>query len=289
MKKEREKEKFIVIGLSVAVLLLLLCTVFIGQKKYYPFKEDDRTQVLFLGDSNIAYDYEGDSIPVMLETAGYYTAYNGAIGGTSASCINLTGNPDGLTDLFCFYNLAKIIHTGDLQAVLELEDDKTTEDMGKIGMLTDLYLDKMDYLVISYGLNDYTIGCRIEGEDPYDESTYCGALRSGIELLKEDCPNAVIILSSITYCTFAEEGKPFADGYSVNWGGGTIQDYHDAMKKVAEEYEGVVFFDTLESMGVNAENYEIYLKDDIHFNDEGRKLYLDCLMELLKEKENNEG
>ena len=99
---------------------------------------------------------------------------------------------------------------------------------GKAEMISNIKLEELDYIVISYGLNDYTTGCTIYGEDPYDyenilnqmprgfrlehsrsaaknpydEETYSGALKASVERIQKACPNATIILSSITYCIF---------------------------------------------------------------------------------------
>ena len=66
MLKEK-KEKIIFISVAVLSAILILCTAFIGTKKFYPVEvESQKTQILFLGDSNIAYDFGGQDIPELV-------------------------------------------------------------------------------------------------------------------------------------------------------------------------------------------------------------------------------
>lgn len=284
MLKEK-KEKIIFIGVAVLSAILILCTAFIGTQKYYPVEvEQEKTQILFLGDSNIAYDFGGQDIPELVYDRMGVTTYNAAIGGTSAAKINTMNYFDDRDDMFCLYNLIKVMESGDYNAVADYYGGGTQhekEAVGKMQMLTDLRLDEIDYIVIAYGLNDYTTGRTIYAEDPYAEHTYTGALRLAIEKLQKMCPNATIILSSITYCVFTEGGEVVSDGYERTWGGGTIEEYRDAMEFVASEYDNVYFVDNLEYMNISKDNFKQYLRDGMHFNDVGRELFVDHLEETI--------
>lgn len=289
MIKEK-KEKIIFICVALLSAILILCTAFIGTKKYYPVEvEAEKTQILFLGDSNIAYDFDGQDIPELVYDRLGVTTYNAAIGGTSAAKVNTVNYFDDTDDMFCMYNLVKVMECGDYNAVADYYgggNEWQKEAVGKAQMLTDLKLEEVDYIVIAYGLNDYTTGRTIYGEDPYAEHTYTGALRTSIEKLQKMCPNAKIILSSITYCVFLEGGEVSMDGYERNWGGGTIEEYRDAMEFVASEYDNVYFMDNLEYMNINISNYEQYLRDGMHFTDAGRELYVDYFEEIIDGIEN---
>ena len=284
MLKEK-KEKIIFIGVAVLSAILILCTALIGTKKFYPVDvESHKTQILFLGDSNIAYDFGGQDIPELVYDRMGVTTYNAAIGGTSAAKINTMNYFDDRDDMFCLYNLVKVMESGDYNAVADYYGGGTQhekEAVGKMQMLTDLRLNEIDYIVIAYGLNDYTTGRTIYAEDPYAEHTYTGALRLSIEKLQKMCPNATIILSSITYCVFTEGGEVVSDGYERTWGGGTIEEYRDAMEFVASEYDNVYFVDNLEYMNISKDNFKQYLRDGMHFNDVGRELFVDHLEETI--------
>lgn len=273
----------LLVGVTLATMLLLLASTRMGQKKYYPFPGDENVQVLFLGDSNMAYSFDNASIPDMLKETGNYTVYNGAIGGSGAAKWNGTGSRANSDDLFGFYQLMKMAQAGDMQPVIALETEANGEAMGRVDMLTDLDWKELDIVIISYGLNDYMAGVPLDYEgNAYLENTYAGALRKGIATVNEMC-DATIILSSITYASF-EEGEGRISGYEKDFGGGTIDAYRDACRDAAAEFDNVVFLDALGEMGIDDENYGEYLIDEIHLNESGRQRYLDCLLPLLKER-----
>lgn len=268
--------------LGIAVVLFLLATTQIKEKKYFPLETDQNVQILFMGDSNLAYDFEGISIPAIFDMVETFSIYNIAIGGTCAAKLNTEGNPDRQNDLFGFYHLSKIAKTGYCNPINATEDDRDGVILRKVECLAQIDMQKMDYIVISYGINDFMAAVSPEGESKYDETTYAGALRSGIRNLQE-VTDATIIISSITYVTNLKEDGTYGNGYELDYGVGTIKDYRDAAEKVAGEFENVIFFDALSEMGIDESNNEQYMRDIIHFNQRGRELYADALMKLIEE------
>lgn len=279
---------FIIIAIISAGLIL--STTRLGKEKVYP-GEDDRVQILFLGDSNLAYDAQMDNLTIaqrLMERTGY-NVYNCAVGGTTAAKINYSDYFDKELDLLCLYNVSKVMETQEYETLMDsFWQTSLTEQQAieRMQVLTAIDYDEIDYIVISYGLNDYAIGVPIKDDDLYNEETYEGALRSSIERISELCPNATIILSSITYCVFEDDGI-VEDGYQKDWGGGCIRDYRDAASQVASEYENVIFMDNLTCLGMNRDNYTEYVFDGMHFNIAGQEKYTECLMEILLETERN--
>jgi len=92
-------------------------------------------------------------------------------------------------------------------------------------------------------------------------------------------------LSSITYCWSNDADKNRISGFEWDYGGDTIDVYRDGMEKVADEYEYVYFLDNLEVMGIDDKNSDDYLRDNMHFNQNGRELYVEGLINLLDEIE----
>lgn len=282
MSKMKKLEYVLLIFLVPMVALLLLATTQIKEKKYFPLETDHNVQLLFLGDSNMAYDFEGVSIPGLFDEIENYSIYNIAIGGSCAAKLNTAGNPERQEDLYGLYHLAKIARTGNSKSLNVVKDGNNMDEIRKIECLSQIDMSKMDYIIISYGLNDYMAGVVTEGEDDFDETTYCGALRSGIRNL-QTVSDATIVLASVTYATYPQEDGTFLDGYTKDYGGGTIDVYRDAAQKVAGEFENVVFFDALSELGIDASNYENYMRDIIHFNQNGRDLYAEALMKVIEE------
>lgn len=286
-KKSLKKYVVFVVTAMAAAGLVLLSTQ-IGQKRYYPFEDDQRMQILFLGDSNFAYDFGDKTIPQRIGEELDANVFNAAIGGTAAAKLNDDNYIDSQLDLFGLYNLSKVMVNGDEQSLYEYYNQGggfAKDAFGKAEMISNIKLEELDYIVISYGLNDYTTGCAIYGEDPYDEETYSGALKTSVERIQKACPNATIILSSITYCIFYGNNIETQDGYEKDYGGGTINDYRDAMESIAAEYENVYFIDNLERLDIDKSNYEQYLNDEMHLSVEGHHMYVDSFLNKLEEIE----
>ena len=289
MTKKSIKEYIIFSLIAIIAAGSVIATAQIGTKKYYP-GDESKLQIVFLGDSNIAYDIEGKTIPHRVAERIECDVYNCAVGGTTATKTNTLNYVDKSFDLLCLYNITKVMDTEDHQPLMDFFAETTVNEQlgtGKMQMLVNIKYEEVDYIIISYGLNDYTMGCAISGEDQYDETTYEGALRCSVERLQRICPNATIIVSSITYCAFSENGKLAEDGYERNWGGGYINDYRDAAERVASEYENVIFMDNLELLGIDKTNCAEYIHDEMHLNSAGQERYADCLVEIIKENESS--
>ena len=132
--------------------------------------------------------------------------------------------------------------------------------------------------MIEYGINDYFEQEKIENiEDLYDEDTYKGALRKGIELLQENSPKSKIILlgpSTIERFDFGRENLS---------GKGTILDYEMAMQDVADEMN-ITMIENYDIGKMRKDNIEDYIElDQVHLNENGMYLYGKWLVEFLKE------
>lgn len=277
-----------VVGFAIA--LALLC--FFGLKRpkpVFPAIFQEEKQILFLGDSNIDYGFEGKDVTQILNERTGYVTYNEAFGGTCAGTPGSLYDDNDFLSLLCLGNLTRIMENRDYSAITRNREkvvNSSSDVEAKILVLKLLDFKAMDYVVIHYGMNDYVAGETIEGNDPYDESTYEGGLRSSVERIHKLCPNAKIILSSITFCRDISE-KTETTGFQKDFGGGTIDEYRDAMKKVAGEYDYTYFLDNLSEMDVDKSNYETadILRDTMHLNQAGRELYVDGLISLIREIE----
>ncbi len=115
--------------------------------------------------------------------------------------------------------------------------------------------------VISYGVNDYLNGQPVSSGDPYDITTYIGAVRTAVSCLQENYADARILL-----CTPA---------YTPNPCGRTdlcLQDYADALISLASELN-VDVIDNYRYLGIDKTNYSVYLPDQLHPNEEGRFMF----------------
>ncbi len=287
-KKKWIKEYAVFIIVAVVAAVAILSTSKIGTRKYY-FGDENTLQILVLGDSNMAYDFGDRSIPQRIAERMECDVYNCAVGGTSASKINIENYMDRTIDSLCLYNLSRIIEAEDEQSLYDFYYDVPLNEKYAIDnmyYLTEIENEDVDYVLISYGLNDYLVGQTVYSEDPYDETCYAGALRSSIERIQGKYPNATIILSSITYCVFYDDEKnEIVEGYEKDWGGGSITVYRDAAKAVSEEYDAVYFMDNLELLEIDKTNFGDYLRDTMHLNDTAQERYVDCFVKVIEEIE----
>lgn len=288
MKKKKILKGILFGSIALISAAAVLLTANIGTKKYYPIEGDNKKQILFLGDSNIANEVDEQTIPHLVSQYLDVNVYNCAVGGTTAAKANTSNHFDAVLDLFCLYNLSKALEAEDHNMFTDffMEGNTLERDaMETMQMMVNIDYEKLDYVVISYGLNDYVGGFSVESADRYDEETYAGALRCAVERIQKQCPDATIILSSITYCIFEDEQGNPVDGYDKDWGGGTIEQYRDAMEQVSGEYENVYFMDNLKDMNIQEENFSEYMRDAMHFSTKGQEMYAHNLTILIEEIE----
>ncbi len=131
--------------------------------------------------------------------------------------------------------------------------------------------------VVNYGLNDYFNGAPIENpEDPFDVSTYAGALRSGIRELKTAFPDSVIVLAAPNYVEYFSQGQDKQSDV-----GGSLTDYVEAAGRVAQD-TNVILMNNYYDLGIDASNSASYLVDGCHPDDNGRFLYAQALIRLIQ-------
>lgn len=204
------------------------------------------TCVLFFGDSVIANYTDTMSIPGVVNGLTGASVYNCGYGGNSAAL----GSEDriGLPDIL------KAFFQGDLSELPSEEQvykgiaSYRENPPGK---------EKLCF-VINYGLNDYFKGYAISSEDSYDVYTYCGAIRTAVRTIRENVPDAQIILCTPNSIAEFEAGtEPHGSEGSV------LADYVTAEIALAQELE-VELLDNYHELGITAENSDLYLDDKIH-------------------------
>lgn len=115
--------------------------------------------------------------------------------------------------------------------------------------------------VISYGINDYLNGQPLTSEDPYDITTYIGAVRTAVSCLQENYADARILL-----CTPVYTPRPCGRNDLC------LQDYADALISLAGELD-VDILDNYRCLGIDRTTCNDYLPDQLHPNEEGRFLF----------------
>ena len=207
-----------------------------------------------------------DGISEYVEEGTGATVYNCAIGGTTAAVVGEDTSFDNWTSNSfngMIYAARKLIPAEQI-----LGEDEVVLDIIK-----QVDFSEMDYVIISYGLNDFFSDVSIYPKEYYEMTNYVGALRNGIEKLKGYYPHLKIIVVSPTYTKMFEGEKTFEIG-----------DYVEAARGVATELD-VEFLDMFHVLGNNAETRTEHLGDGVHMSAEGRKVYADAVIHFLKELE----
>lgn len=212
----------------------------------YPDLSD--TAVVFFGDSVIGNYTDGTSIPGALRGLTGATVYNCGYGGNSAAM-----------------NENTLITLPGIAAAFAEQDASVlpADTQVRAGFLeyaaSPPLTDKLCF-VISYGLNDYFSQNPISSEDPFDITTYSGAIRTAVSCLKENFPGARIFLCTPTYTAFSSGTAAFS-----------LEDYVNTVIDLARELD-VELIDNYGSLGIDGTNQGVYLADQVHPNEKGRFL-----------------
>ena len=242
--------------------------------------DDDALNIVFLGDSQFAFGREdGESVVDIVgkKLKADANIYNLAIGGTSAS-LQRYDSPDlSVWNEPNFVGMTYIL-SGKISSSILAGHPAVLEQIGVINPA------KVDYYVIEYGANDYINGKDYYNpEDSWDVHTYAGALEVGIGELRSISPEAVIVLCGPSYCIwFNGEGTMIGDAYTVSKGIGTLKNYADTCKNVAEN-EDLFYIDAMYQtyFDLYLPTVDDYLSDGIHYTPKGRQIYATVIAHML--------
>ena len=230
--------------------------------------KDTKAQIVVFGDSIWADGRGTDGISEQVMEQMDVQIYNCAIGGTTAA---VDGEPIQRDEWTSTSFNGMVYLARDI-----LDEDDLIPDYDACEVIKQVDFNNIDYVIVSYGLNDYFSDIPIYPQTYYDVTSYVGALRNGINKLQKTYPRLEIILTSPTYCEWFKGERQFELGA-----------YVEAARGVANEME-VHFLDMYHAFGTNPEEKMEYLSDGVHLTSEGRSLYaisvMDCLRELQKEK-----
>jgi len=283
LKIDLKKIILFVIGVLAAGVILLLA---IPDDK--PKYEHD---IVVLGDSVIGNFAQPFGVTTVMEDRLGMDVFNGALGGTCMSFYTGDVWESVHSGQWSMVKLAQAIYAEDWTSQLTgVSYSENYRDV--IGQILDYFYErilhlseidfsKVDILIIEHGTNDYNCGQLLDSEEnPYDITTYAGAIRTTLKLLKGKYPELRIILVSPTYCEFiAYDNAKCTD---TDFGGGVLDDYVQVQKMVAEEY-GVEWIDMYHGSGIWSDTIDIYTYDKLHLTDEGKQLLGDRIADYLEE------
>ncbi len=242
---------------------------------------DEDPELLILGDSLMARTRDFVTVPDRIAEKTGLRIFNAAIGGSTAASVNDSLDFSRHMDAFGLWNLQQALVDGDYGVILaENEADLTRQDYFSIvaNRLEQIDLNRVKYILIAYGSNDYTVGHDpYNKEDPEDIFSLGCVLEKTVENIREAYPNITIILVTPKYCVINGD-----DCLEKDYGGGVLTAYVDAIKAVGEK-ENVPVIDSFYESGIDAGNIMYYTDGEgLHFNQEGVIFYGDYLGEEIR-------
>lgn len=224
---------------------------------------DNQTRIVVFGDSIWNAERGENGISEQVEEALGVKIYNCAIGGTTAAVKNESTEWNEWTSK-SFNGMMYIAN--DIVSADKLIGDETAYNI-----IQEVDFEEVDYVIVSYGLNDYFSDIPIYPKEYYDLTSYVGALRHGVHKLQENYPHLKFILTSPTYCGWFEGERQFE-----------LDDYVEAARGVAAEFN-TYFLDMYHALGENPQEKSQYLSDGVHLTDEGLTVYANSVIDFFKD------
>lgn len=240
-------------------------------------------QVVAFGDSVLGLVRDETAVPVRLQALTGKTVYNASLGGTCAARNRDDKRMDQARGALSLVGLTRALGAEDfsVQKTVRMRENNTEYFLEAIDGLTKVDFSRVETVIIQHGLNDYHAGTPIENpEEPYDEYTYLGALRTSINSLKKINPELRIILLTPTYAWYIAYEQTCEE---IDYGGGTLSDYVEAEIRLAQELdvEIVDLYHDVYSCE-SGENWETYTIDGIHPNETAREMLAERIAEALR-------
>lgn len=285
MKQRDSKQIAKTIGYGILALVLfvgLFLATYEERGTQLPLIEHE---IVVFGDSVMRHSQEGDEkvtvVDRMSEILGK-DVFNASLGGTCMSRIDTTHQMGFTKDGLSMVSLARAIYMKDfgVQETIRTRESATEYFYDTITSMEYMDYSKTKIVFIEQCFNDYHAGVTIENEDdPYDEYTYAGALRSTIHYLQAAYPHLRIILVTPTYSWYT---VPHETCEEMDKGGGILEDYVDAQMRVAEEM-GVEIIDIYHDFYEHEtwEDHLTYTADGLHPNATGRDMIAEKLTSYL--------
>lgn len=282
MKKSRRQLIYGTLALVIFVLLLM-GTGFLRTRSEDSNVQREEVDIVILGDSIYGYTRDETSVAAKLEDLMGKRVFNGALGGTSMGRLEENRDSSRVKDAFSMVSLSKAIVSGDfrVQESTRLIENGTEYFPETIAVLKEIDFSEVEVLVLSHCVNDYHAGEVIYGQEPEDEYTFAGALRSSLVMLKRAYPKLRIIILTPPFTWYTLKGLT-CEEYVL--GGNVLEDYVDAQYALAEEMD-VELIDLYHDLFPHEtwEDWQIYSVDGLHPNEAGRELIAQTIAEYLTE------
>ena len=275
-------KKTIIYGIVSALLFAALFLLTFRDRSTVENRQ--QVDIVTFGDSVFGEVRDETAVPALLQETLGKTVFNAAMGGTGMARTAEEQRMDYPKGSLTLIGLSKAIYAKDfgVQHSGEFRESMMEYFPEVIEGLEKIDFSQVEMVLIQHGINDYHGGIPIENpENPYDEYSFLGALRSSVELLREVNPDMRIVLITPLY-TWYESGTLTCE--EVNYGGGVLEDYVNAELALAEELglEVIDLYHDFLPQG-SWEDYAPYTRDGVHPSEEGRYRIAEIIAEELSE------
>ena len=142
-----------------------------------------------------------------------------------------------------------------------------------------------DVICIGIGTNDYRFQIPVgTASDTWKNGTFCGYLNTCLDKIREQNPDAVIVLETPLYRTRVGKSDNQAGFHTPNGLGYTLEDYQDAIIRIAQGRSRICIYNAQEKGIVCEQNADMLLYDGLHPNDEGYAAVGNSLAEFLEKE-----
>ena len=234
-------------------------------------------QVVILGDSQFGNFLGEDGLGYLLSEKMHANVYNLSLGGKCAAAEQEDLNKDpsqwGTT---CGVNL--------MMAICGEVDNSCLNGWDyQMNVFNSCDFSKTDLFVIAYGDNDYLSKKQIyDDTNPNSVYTYYGALESMILNIRENFPDAKILVCTPTYAQFwqAGTGAFLGDSNIINNGYGTLYNYVETATHPADGHKNTYTVNSYENTGIDIYSASEDLLDGIHLTASGRVKYANLISRI---------
>lgn len=279
MGKQMKREN-IIYGFLAALSFALLYAISFPENT--EAAEGRQVKIVAFGDSVFGEIRDDTAVPALLQEFLGESVYNAALGGTCVARLERDRRMDYAKNSLSLVGLTKAVRAGDFRVQRSLRmRESNTEYFGEtLEGLSQVDFSQVETVLIQEGLNDYHAGIPLENPDnPYDEYTFLGALRSSVRALRKTNPEIRIVLVTPTYTWYTEIGQTCEE---QNVGGGILEEYVDAEIRAAEEL-GIEIIDVYHDFFPHEkwEDKDLYMRDGMHPNEEGRMMLAEKIAAYL--------
>lgn len=274
-----------------AVPVFFLIGAFIFYFGYYRSshaKETSRTEypIVIFGDSIIGQCRDETSVSGLLNSMLDEPVFNAAFGGTCMAAHDQDISTNYTMEMLNMVSISKAIAADDfgVQQTVHSKREITFYFGDTVDELEYVDFQSAEVMILAFGINDYHAGTPLDNDsNPYDESTYGGALRSVIATMRKCCPELRIVLVTPTYAWYRSNGLTCEE---YDTGGHFLEEYVNKELSVAEEMD-VEVIDLYHDLYPHEtwEDWKIYTEDGLHPNVEGRRMIAEIIVDVLTDGE----